>query len=97
MYYVSLFSVLKKQSDLRFVGGIFSSSICSEVVSELQADYLGRREFVSLSRQLTLLNGDDRSEQNLLSEWSNLGSTNCDRNLKIGSIHHHHHHHHPQL
>lgn len=73
MYYVSLFSVLKKQSDLRLVGGIFSSSICSEVVSELQADLqvnynLGRREFVSLSRQLTLLNGDDRSEQNLLSE-----------------------------
>lgn len=73
MYYVSLFSVLKKQSDLRLVGGIFSSSICSEVVSELQTDLqvnynLGRREFVSLSRQLTLLNGDDRSEQNLLSE-----------------------------
>lgn len=72
-HYVSLFSVLKKQSDLRLVGGIFSSSICSEVVSELQADLqvnynLGRREFVSLSRQLTLLNGDDRSEQNLLSE-----------------------------
>lgn len=68
-----MFSVLKKQSDLRLVGGIFSSSICSEVVSELQADLqvnynLGRREFVSLSRQLTLLNGDDRSEQNLLSE-----------------------------